>query len=495
MPDSPEIAPEPPASSAERLVTPLEQIRAVGRDRAHLMGKLKLRTVRDALFFFPREYQDYRDLKPIARLEADIPVSVRGRVAEVSERTTSRGVRMLGVLLTDGTHALRAVWFNQPFLRPKFQNGQELILSGKAKLRGMRWEMPHPRVQWIDVDEEPPAGNIMPVYRLTEGVTQGHVRYMLRTVLADYAPAVEEVFPPDFLAAHRLLPIGEAIPNMHFPRDPETLAAARRRFVYQELFVLQLGLALRRQAMLVQWHSSPLERTAKIDARIRRLFPFELTAGQNAAIEEIVADMSRTIPMNRLLQGDVGSGKTVVALYAILLAVANGHQAALMAPTEVLARQHARVLGRMLEQSHVRTALLTGGMAVREKTDALAAIASGETQVVIGTQAILGSAVEFSKLGLVVIDEQHKFGVRQRSGLKKAGQNPHYLVMTATPIPRTVSMTLYGDLDVSTLKESAAGPAKPLHLHRAGRQARQVVGVRSQEITRRTTGVCGRSPG
>jgi ATP-dependent DNA helicase RecG len=235
------------------------------------------------------------------------------------------------------------------------------------------------------------------------------------------------------------------------------LEKARRRFIYQELLVLQLALALRRHQQTMQRRATPMETTAKIEARVRRLFPFDLTQAQEQAIREVAADLNRSVPMNRLLQGDVGSGKTVVAVFALLVAVAHGQQAAIMAPTEVLARQHYRTLGALLAESQVRTALLTGGLSSKERQQTLAAIERGEVDVVVGTQAIISAGVQFARLALVVIDEQHKFGVRQRASLKQAGADPHYLVMTATPIPRTIAMTVYGDLDVSTLKESPPG--------------------------------------
>ncbi|MGH7136319.1 MAG: ATP-dependent DNA helicase RecG, partial [Pirellulales bacterium] len=269
--------------------------------------------------------------------------------------------------------------------------------------------------------------------------------------------SLDDVFPQPYLRAHHLLPIREAIQAMHLPADRGQLELARRRLIYQELLVLQLALALKHHEQHARRNAPPLESTAKMDARIRRLFPFELTAAQNQAIAEVAADMGRPHPMNRLLQGDVGSGKTVVALYAMLLAVAHGHQAVLMAPTEVLARQHAATLERTLTASQVKWGLLTGGISAAEREELLRRLAAGELNVVIGTQAILQPDVRFARLGLVVIDEQHKFGVRQRASLKQAALDPHYLVMTATPIPRTVAMTQFGDLDVSTLREAPPG--------------------------------------
>jgi ATP-dependent DNA helicase RecG len=255
------------------------------------------------------------------------------------------------------------------------------------------------------------------------------------------------------LQSHQLLPIHEALQLIHQPADDESLASARRRFVFQELLVLQLALAIRRWNRIQRSRAPALAVSAKIHSRITRLFPFQLTAEQKLAIEEISQDMGQEVPMNRLLQGDVGSGKTAVAEYALLLTVAHGWQAVLMAPTEILALQHARTFERDLKDSRVRMTLLTGSLSAGDRRQRLAQIAAGEIDLVIGTHAVAQEAVEFSKLGLVIIDEQHKFGVRQRAVLKQAGLDPHYLVMTATPIPRTVAMTLFGDLDISTIRQ------------------------------------------
>jgi ATP-dependent DNA helicase RecG len=286
------------------------------------------------------------------------------------------------------------------------------------------------------------------------------MRKIVRAAIDQYAGLLDEVFPDGYLQGHTLWPLQQALPQIHFPDNQKSLDDARRRFVYQELFILQLALAVKRWQQHDSQKAPALESSAKIDARIRRLFPFELTEGQQRAIAEIAADMGGSVPMNRLLQGDVGSGKTVVAVYAMLLAVAHGYQAVLMAPTEVLARQHAMTLERMLIGSQVRRAQLTGGLTAGQRTAVLQQIAAGEIDIVVGTQAIIQEDVSFAKLGLVVIDEQHKFGVRQRAALKQSGDAPHYLVMTATPIPRSMTMTLFGDLDVSTLRDNPPGRQK-----------------------------------
>lgn len=437
--------------------TPVQYMKGCGPQRAELLAKLGIRTAQDLLFHFPRDHQDLTDLKTIDQLKEGELSSVLGTVAETDIRELRTGRTMVGVLLRQGDGFLRGVWFNQAFMFDKFRTGQRLLFSGTTKLNGGRWEMAHPRVRWLEDDEEMPAGEMLPVYSLTEGVTQYHLRKLTRLAVDELASQLEDVFPDTFLQQHRLLPIGAAIAQVHFPRSQAELEAARRRLVYQELFVLQLALAVRRQQNVVGLAAKPFTATAQIDARIRRLFPYELTNGQNSAIAEISNDMDRPQPMNRLLQGEVGSGKTAVAAYAMLLTIAHGSQAALMAPTEILAQQHYQSLGKLLAKSRVKIGLLTGKMPAADRAELLSGIADGTIQLVIGTQAILQDDIAFADLGLVVIDEQHKFGVRQRAFLRQTGTAPHYLVMTATPIPRSVAMTLYGDLELTTLRELPPG--------------------------------------
>lgn len=447
----------PQAENPTLLATPVQYLKGCGAARAELLEKLGIRTVRDLLFYFPRDYQDLTELQAIAELEEGKAASVLGTVEEVDSSRTSNGGSIVGVLVRQENRHLRAVWFNQPFLREKFRTGQTVLVSGKPKLRGMRWEMSHPLVKHIETEGDEPRGELLPVYPLTEGLNQHRLRTLVRAALEACLDQLDEVFPEAYLQDHQLLPLREALPRIHFPSSREELERARRRLIYQELFVLQLALALKRAQVRGGMAAYPLEATAKIDARIRRLLPFELTPGQNQSIREITADMAQSVPMNRLLQGDVGSGKTIVAVYAMLVAVAHGGQVVLMAPTEVLARQHVATLERLLAGSQTRIGWLAGGQTAKERQAALAGIASGETQIVVGTQAVISSEIEFHKLALVIIDEQHKFGVRQRARLKYAGAQPHYLVMTATPIPRTVALTLFGDLDATTLGDRPPG--------------------------------------
>ncbi len=444
-------------SPAELLATPVQYLKGVGPVRAELLERLGLRTAQEVLFFFPRDYQDMSELRSISDLDENASVSICGVVEETDLRDTGSGRSLLGVLVREGNYYLRALWFNQPYMRQRFPVGRRLLLSGTAKLNGGRWEMVHPKVEFLADDAAPPAGRILPVYALTEGLSQNHMRRIVEHVIELCTAAVPEAFPDEFLDAHQLWPIHAALPQIHNPAGPEALEQARRRFIFQELFVLQLALALRKQWLTVDAAAPPLPVDGKIDSRIRRLFSFRLTEDQERAIREITADLAREHPMNRLLQGDVGSGKTIVAVYAMLVAIAHGHQASIMAPTEILARQHYETFSRLLQQARVRMTLLTGALTAAQRKRILEKVAQGEIDLVVGTQAIVQSGVEFARLGLVVIDEQHKFGVRQRSALKQAGLAPHYLVMTATPIPRTMALSLYGDLEISTLREPPPG--------------------------------------
>jgi ATP-dependent DNA helicase RecG len=445
---------------AQILATPVQYLKGVGPQRAEKLEKLGLHTARDVLFFFPRTYQDLTDQREVSQLEEGKLQSVRGAVEDIDMRGSLSGRCVLGVLVRCGSGYVRGLWFNQPFMQERFALGQRVMLSGKPKLNGLFWEFAHPRVETLSEEEDEPVGKLLPVYSLTEGLQQWQMRKVMREAIEAYAEVPDEVFPAQHLQVHNLWPLRQALPQIHFPDDQKSLALAQRRLVYQEMFILQLALAVKRRQQHDQRKAPPLEVTAQIDARIRRLFPFELTPGQQQAIAEISRDLAKPLPMNRLLQGDVGSGKTVVALYAMLAAVAHGYQAVLMAPTEILARQHAQTLDKLLAASQVRRAQLTGGLTARQRSTLLEHIADGQIDLVVGTQAIIQDDVQFAKLGLVVIDEQHKFGVRQRAVLKRSGPDPHYLVMTATPIPRTVTMTLFGDLDISTLADSPPGRQK-----------------------------------
>lgn len=444
------------------LLSSAEFLTGVGAHRAQLLLKLGLRTARDIVFFLPRDYQDLTQLTNIRDLEEGPTYRVVGEVQEVDMRGSAAGRSTVGVLVKQENEYIRALWFNQPFMAKQFRQGQRVVLTGTAKSRGFRWEMHHPKTEPV-TDETSLEGGLRPVYRLTDGISQYHMRVLVRNTVDDYASLVEEVFPTRLLDQYELLPIAEALRLIHQPTSEEDLRQARFRFAFQELFTMQLALAMRHNSVTLS-PSPALPVDGKIDARIKRLLPFDLTEGQQAVIREIADDMARERAMNRMLQGDVGSGKTMVAAYAMLVAIANKHQAVIMAPTEILARQHFQTMSHLLQNSHVNIGFLTGSLKAAQKRELLTGIADGKVDLVIGTQAVVQAGVEFKKLGLAVVDEGHRFGVKQRARIRNSETEPHYLVMTATPIPRTVSMTIFGDLDVSVLRQMPAG-RQPVHTY------------------------------
>jgi ATP-dependent DNA helicase RecG len=442
-------------SPLDRLAGPVQFVKGVGPQRADKLRRLGVETVEQLLWYLPRDYQDLTDLRPIAELETGTLQSVRGRIVDLDARETRTQGTLAAALIEDGTGRVRAVWFNQPLAFKRFQVGDTVLFSGKPVWRLGCWEMAHPQVQLTEDGslQEP----YLPIYPLTEDLRIGDLRRILRQAVSEFGGDVPELLPAEVRSARKLPDVATALAHAHFPPDRDSGRRARDRFAYEEFLLLQLALALRHRDIKDERRAPPLPVTAEIDARIRRLFPFRLTAGQDKTIAEICRDLASERPMNRLLQGDVGCGKTAVAAYALLVAVAHHFQAALMVPTEILATQHWRTLDQYLQHSRVRRLLLTGSLSAADRKRALAAIQAGEVDLVIGTQAIIQDDVEFSNLGLVVIDEQHKFGVRQRARFRHKGLDPHYLVMTATPIPRTLTLTVFGDLDVSTVRDQPPG--------------------------------------
>jgi ATP-dependent DNA helicase RecG len=434
----------------------------VGPHRAERLSGIGLRTARDMLLHVPRRYADRTRLTCIADLEESVEATIRAVVVKVRSGRPRRGPAVLTARLEDDSGSIDAVWFNQRYLAETLREGTEMVVTGKPKLYRKKLQLSPQEYEILssgaetDTPADLAAGRIVPFYPLTEGVSQRFMRMLAHQVLATTADSFPEILPRQLREQRGLPSIGDALREMHFPSSIEAREEARRRLVYEELFVLQAGLALLR----ARTRSEParvFEAAPEIDARIRKRFPFELTAAQDRTVKEITGDLASARPMNRLLQGDVGSGKTAVALYSMLSVVAHGAQAAVMAPTELLAAQHSRTLGRFLEGSRVNVALVTGSIDPAAKREALEEIASGRAQIAVGTHALIEEAVEFRDLGLVVMDEQHKFGVMQRSRLKEKGLNPHVLVMTATPIPRTLALAYFGDLDLSVIDELPPG--------------------------------------
>ncbi len=451
------IVPTDPPPPRDPLQTPLGELPGVNASRLELLDRLGLRTVGDLLYHLPRAYEDLTDLRPIASVVAGTVQTVQGEIVEMDTRSLNDGKFVVSVVLSDdGTHVLEGVWFNQSHVTRRFRYGQRVSFSGKPKWFRDHWQIANPRVQILDGGEQANL-SVVPIYALTEDLRPEHLRTHIGKALDLFADRVVEILPERLRRERKWPSVAQALREVHFPPSLEAAQRARRRFIYEEFLVLQVALALRRRDARDGRHAPALVANAAVDAHIRRLLPFQLTKDQNGAVKEICRDLASDRPMQRLLQADVGAGKTAVAVYALLVAVANKHQAALMAPTEVLAQQHAQTLEQYLAQSRVRRLLLTGALTQKERRAALDAIREGEVDLVVGTQALVQEDVQFARLGLVVIDEQHKFGVHQRARVRKLGVDPHYLVMTATPIPRTAALTVFGDLDVSIIREPPPG--------------------------------------
>ncbi|XZE45931.1 ATP-dependent DNA helicase RecG [Pirellulaceae bacterium SH467] len=458
--------------------TPLQFVPGIGPLRLELFHKLGIRKPLDLLFLFPRTYQDIAPYQSIAELVPGVRATVVGQIVDLDQRFGFDGRSTLGVLLAvEGGGYVRCVWYNQMFRRDHFHRGMTLVATGVPKSTGISFEMRHPEFLVLGDRTNLPAPRPTAIYPLTEGLSQKHIAAAVEATLEDLLPFVEEALPDrirslaagllfadkrDLFEQHSepLLGIAETLRRLHLPVTLEEADQARLRLIFQELLVYQLAIAMRRYKLQLENGAPSLPITPQLHARILKRIPFKPTGDQLRVMEEVRADIERTIPMNRLVQGDVGSGKTVIAHYAMLATVANKHQTALMAPTELLARQHFEKLQKQLAGSQVMVELLVGSLGTREQHELQQRIAIGTVDIVVGTQALLSQHVQFHSLGLVVIDEQHKFGVEQRAALREGRVVPHYLVLSATPIPRSITMTLFGDLDVSILREKPPGRAR-----------------------------------
>ncbi len=441
------------------LATSVRFLKGVGPARAESLARLEIETIEDLLWHLPRDLLDLTEVRSVGELEPDVLQTVRGEVVELDSRRISGGRRMSVVVIDSRDGFLKATWFNQSWVLERFRHGDAVLFSGKPKRRAGRWEMTHPRVQIVDAEALDAHGGLLPKYALTEGITMDVMRRIIGAAVDACGEDITDVLPVSWHERYGVVALETALCGVHRPKTIEDYQAGRRRMIFDDLLEFLLGLALRRRAWRAAGRAPRLPVTAKIDSRIRRRLPFELTAGQERAVEEIAADLSDGHAMHRLLQADVGAGKTAVAVYAMLVAVAAGHQAVLMAPTELLARQHWQTIEGLLEGSRVERVLLTGQLTSSERRDAIARIAGGEVQLVVGTHAVIQQDVQFDALGLAVIDEQHKFGVRQRSSFAGDAHAsvPHVLVMTATPIPRSLCLTQFGDLDVTVIDDLPPG--------------------------------------
>ncbi len=444
----------------------VEALPGIGGESVKLLERLGIRTIGDLLWHLPTRYLDYGNIRPVRHLIAEREQTTEAIVGAIGQRRTARGQVMTEVELIDPADmrpaGIKATWFGRQFIKERFREGQLIRLSGKATWFGRTLQLSNPKVEAADA-ERVHTGRMVPVYRLTEGLKEGNLRRWLHTAVEGgprRSPVVDEV--PDGLPARlrerrELLPLREALKEVHFPSTEARLLEGRRRLAFDELLTLQLGLAQRRARWQKDAKAPTL--TAPDDDLERWLagLPFTLTDGQQKALAEIRVDIGRTIPMSRLLEGDVGSGKTVVAALAARIAVVSGAQAAVMAPTELLAEQHFRTLSSLFADGGPSVRLLTSSVSAPDRREIVAALADGSLEVVVGTHALVVEGVTFKKLGLAVVDEQHRFGVRQRTTLREKGVDPHLLLTTATPIPRTLTQTVYRDLDLSILEELPAG--------------------------------------
>jgi ATP-dependent DNA helicase RecG len=448
-------------NAAEGLQTPVQFVKGVGPKRAELFARLGINTVRDLIDFFPRRYQFFGETKKLKDLVDGENATVVVQIDEVSRVLYRRPPRLFAAI-SDDTDSGTVRWFNCRFLEDKLKEGAWMRVSGKVQFSADGPMFTNPKCEFFESVPGQMDGNYtLPVYPAIPSVAPKTISELVQRTLKEFSRYVEDWFDAESLKARGLLPLTQAYEWIHQPDNTEMWTQARQRLAYDELFFMQLGILLVRRKRLMRDHAIQLPSNDFVDQHIRKRFPFDLTRAQNKVINEIVADLNSPQPMYRLLQGDVGAGKTVVALYAGLVAVANKRQVAIMAPTEILAQQHYQKICKYLAGSRVRTELLVGAMPKAKRTEIIESAARGEVDILIGTQALIQKDVEFVNLALVVIDEQHKFGVAQRMAIKSKGVQPHYLVMTATPIPRTLALTVFGDLQISTIDELPPG-RKPI---------------------------------
>ena len=459
----------------------LAEIPTIGPRFVQRFAQMGIHTVKDLLYHFPTRYEDFSQIYPINDLEPGQQATIQGTVEDVNvRRTWKRHLTIVEAKITDESGTLRAVWFNQPYIKNVLRPGRLANFSGKVALSDDELYLSHPTYELVDSSdaETRHTARLVPIYPETRGLTSKGIRFVIQPLLNNLRP-VAEWLPAEVRRAHGLLEINAALRAVHFPEHIEDSALAKKRFAFEDLFLLHL-LNIRQKLKLAREKAPPLTTDIERLKKVLASLPFELTQSQKRSLWEIVQDLARNRPMNRLLQGDVGSGKTVIAALAALVASWNGYQTALMAPTEVLARQHFATLKqlflRLAPSDQAPLAILTAAGAKAlygddleteiKKPKLAAGLRTGDFKIVIGTHALIQKGVDFERLGLVVIDEQHRFGVNQRQALTRGSARiekpglPHFLSMSATPIPRTLMLTVFGDLDISTIDELPAGRKK-----------------------------------
>ncbi len=459
-------APLPPSTEVHEfsntgLDSAVTRLPGIKEGMAEKLANLGIHKVGDFLNLQPRRYDDYRSLKPINRLQYNEEVTIIGQVWEVRRRELSNHRTLITAMLSDGTATIEVSWFNQPWLVEKLKPGLQIVVSGKVNeyLGRLNFQSP----EWEELDQNlVHTGRMVPVYPLTQGIGAKWLRNQIKRAVDYWAPRLADPLPEENRQRLKLLQLSEAIAQIHFPDDWQNLESARHRLAFDELLLIQLTMLRQRQNWQTQ-KGVPVPIDNQVVERLLQALPFPLTEAQQKVFNDIMSDLKKDVPMSRLLQGDVGSGKTVVALAATVLIALNKGQSAILAPTEILAEQHFRSMQKLLTpisealQQPLELSLLTGSTSAVERKELASKLQSGKVHILVGTHAIIQENVRFNNLQLAVVDEQHRFGVEQRAALRSKGSNPHMLVMTATPIPRTLALTLYGDLDISTIDQMPPG--------------------------------------
>ncbi len=432
----------------------IQYVKGIGPKKAEKLNRLGIYTIKDLLYYFPRQFEDRSIIKKIAQLEDEEKVTVKALITNIESYTPKKGMTITRIDVKDDTGFAKLTFFNREYIKNTFRVGDSILAFGKVKKNGRFVELNSCELEYLSSSPKN-IGKLMPVYPLSYGITNKDIMNTIRMVFENKDIRIPEYMPEHLMKKYRLCGIEYAIKNIHFPKDKESLKVALYRLIFEELLVLQLGLFMYKGGGSGK-KGIVFKRDSRLDDVLESL-PFKLTKAQNRALNEIIDDMCSEKVMNRLVQGDVGSGKTVVALLALAECVFNGYQGALMAPTEILAQQHYESFTETFEDIGINVELLTGSVTKKQKEGILQRVKDGEVDILIGTHALIEDNVEFENIGLVITDEQHRFGVRQRGKLSSKGVSPDILVMTATPIPRTLALILYGDLDISIIDELPPG--------------------------------------
>ncbi len=449
----------------------IKYVKGIGESRAKLFAKLGIFSVEDLLFHLPRSIEDRSETKSIAELMDGETVCVKAALASGVKTYRSRNrVTVTQATVSDGENLMKITWFNSPYIANTLKDGGEFTFFGKAIYRGQFFEMINPVTETESGTKK--TGRILPIYPTTKGLGQTNIRNAIDAVFSSLSEAPKDIFPRSLAKEQGLVPLFSALKSLHMPKSAEEFENARTRLAFEELFILQAGICFLRNERK-NYSADPIK-NVKCIADFAKNLPFELTNAQKRVINEIAADLTKNVPMNRLVQGDVGSGKTLVAAAAMYAAATAGFQSIMMAPTEILATQHFKNLEKLFAPFGFETVLLTGSMTVAERRTALSKIESGVAKIIVGTHALISESVKYKNPALVITDEQHRFGVRQRTTLTEKGFGAHTLVMTATPIPRTLSLILYGDLDVSVIDELPPG-RKPIETYSVKEGSRKKV--------------------